>query len=44
MKFKILKPKLYERYKDMVIEARGRKGKYSVDGQNIYFIKFDKFC
>ena len=43
MKFKILKPKLYEKYKDMVIDAWGRKGEYSIDGQNRYFIKFDKF-
>ena len=27
----------------MVIEARGRKGEYGIDGQNRYFIKFDKF-
>ena len=34
MKFKILKPKLYEKYKDMVIDAWGRKCEYSIDVQN----------
>jgi len=32
MKFKILEPRLYEKYNDMVIDARGRKGEYIIDG------------